>query len=111
MATRRVEIGPTGEIVRANVARFRRQRGLTLREMADKMKQAGRPLAYNTISEIELGARRVDVDDLAALADVLEVLPTDLLGSGAMEVLHAHTFREVLRVIEEAKLIEGGRSG
>lgn len=65
-------------------------------------------MAHNTINEIENGARRVDVDDLVALATVLDVMPADLLGANTLEVLQAHTFREVLRVIEEAKLIDSG---
>lgn len=106
MATRRVEIGPTGHTVRANVKNFRKQRGLTLRGLAERLEQGGRPMAHNTVSEIERGARRIDVDDLTALADALDVMPVDLLGSDTMEVLQAHTFREVLRVIEEAKQLD-----
>ena len=35
--------------------------------------------AHNTVSEIERGARRVDVDDLMALAAALDVFPATLL--------------------------------
>lgn len=79
MATRRVELGTTGETVRANISRLRRDRGLTLRDLADRMAETGRPLAHNSISEIERGARRVDVDDLVALALALEVSPLAIL--------------------------------
>ncbi|HZN80480.1 MAG TPA: helix-turn-helix transcriptional regulator [Mycobacterium sp.] len=79
MATRRVEIGPTGETVRANVARVRNRQGLTLRDVADRLAGIGRPMAHNTVSEIERGARRVDVDDLMALAVALGVSPVTLL--------------------------------
>jgi transcriptional regulator with XRE-family HTH domain len=79
MATRRVEIGPTGETVRANVARVRNQQRLTLRDVADRLERTDRPMAHNTVSEIERGARRVDVDDLMALAAALNVSPATLL--------------------------------
>ena len=45
MATRRVEIGPTGETVRANVARVRKQRALTLRDVADRLTDIGHPMS------------------------------------------------------------------
>lgn len=80
MPTRRVEIGPVGEAVRTNLAAMRKQRGLTLRDLSELMKQAGRPMAHNTISEIERGARRVDVDDLVSLSSALGVTPMYLLG-------------------------------
>lgn len=79
MATRRVEIGLTGETVRANIKRLRREREMTLRDLADHMSRVVRPMAHNTISEIERGARRVDVDDLMALAEGLNVSPIALL--------------------------------
>jgi transcriptional regulator with XRE-family HTH domain len=79
MATRRVEIGLTGETVRTNVARVRKEKGLALRDLSDRMAKVVRPMAHNTISEIERGARRVDVDDLMALAEGLNVSPITLL--------------------------------
>lgn len=79
MATRRVEIGSTGEVVRANVARIRKRQGLTLRDVSDRLAENGWPMAHNTVSEVERGARRVDVDDLVALAAALEVSPSTLL--------------------------------
>jgi transcriptional regulator with XRE-family HTH domain len=80
MATRRVEIGPTGETVRANVKMVREDQKLTLRDLSEKMSETGHPMAHNTISEIERGARRVDVDDLTALAKALKVPTSYLLG-------------------------------
>jgi transcriptional regulator with XRE-family HTH domain len=79
MATRRVEIGLTGETVRANIKRLRREKDMTLRDLSDHMGRVVRPMAHNTISEIERGARRVDVDDLMALAEGLNVSPIALL--------------------------------
>ena len=39
----------------------------------------GRPLAHSAVDQIEKGTRRVDVDDLIALAAALGVSPTTLL--------------------------------
>lgn len=79
MPKRQVEIGPTGETVRTNVKRLRRRQELTLRDLSDRMERADRPMGHSTISEIERGARRVDADDLMALAVALEVSPATLL--------------------------------
>ncbi|REE74390.1 helix-turn-helix protein [Rhodococcus wratislaviensis] len=79
MATRRVETGPTGDTVRTNIAIVRKELRLTLRDLADRMTEGGRPMAHNTLSEIERGARRVDVDDLVAISIALDVSPNTLL--------------------------------
>ncbi|MGY2079711.1 helix-turn-helix domain-containing protein [Modestobacter sp. SYSU DS0657] len=65
-------IGPT-------VRRFRRERGLDLRELAELLAEEGHPLKLGQLSKLELGDRRVDVDDLVALAVVLNVTPSQLL--------------------------------
>lgn len=52
---------------------------MTLRDLSDHMGRVVHPMAHNTISEIERGARRVDVDDLMALAEGLNVSPIALL--------------------------------
>jgi transcriptional regulator with XRE-family HTH domain len=80
MATRRVGIGPTGKTVQTNLAKIRNRQGLVLRDLAEKVTELGWPMAHNTISEIERGARRCDVDDLVFLAAALQVSPTELLG-------------------------------
>ncbi|MBF6407469.1 helix-turn-helix domain-containing protein [Nocardia farcinica] len=87
MGTRRVEIGPTGKTVAHNVARIRKAQGLTLRDVAGRLSATDRPLAHNTISEIERGARRADVDDLIALAVALNCSPLALLFPPA---IHEH---------------------
>lgn len=76
---RRVELGPTGNTVAENVERFRKGQGLTLRQLADRMAEAGRPITHTAVSDIEKRARRVDADDLVALALVLGVSPSTLL--------------------------------
>lgn len=79
MATRRVTLGHTGETVRGNIARLRDEQRLTLRQVAERLADTDRPLAHNTLSEIERGARRCDVDDLVAIAAALDVGPLALL--------------------------------
>ncbi|MEU4578952.1 helix-turn-helix transcriptional regulator [Nonomuraea sp. NPDC023979] len=71
--------GPIGRRVARNVAELRAARGLTLREMSAKMGELGRPTLPSGIMKIEDGTRRVDVDDLVALALALDVSPNRLL--------------------------------
>ncbi|MDX3519270.1 helix-turn-helix transcriptional regulator [Streptomyces scabiei] len=73
------QVEATGQHVRENLARLRKARGLTTYQLAKLMKDAGRPIPQSGISRIESGARRVDVDDLTALAAVLRVSPSALL--------------------------------
>ena len=73
--------------MRANVASVRKGQGLTLRDVADRLADIGHPMAHNTVSEIERGARRVDVDDLMALAAALGVTPTALLGVDSGDIV------------------------
>jgi transcriptional regulator with XRE-family HTH domain len=93
MTTGRIELGPTGRTVAANVKRLRGERGLTLRALSATLKEAGRPLSADALNKIENGAadtepgkggepkpvRRVDVDDLMALAVALDVPVITLL--------------------------------
>lgn len=79
MAARRVEVGPTGHTVRRNIAFYRKQRRITLRELSTKMTELGRPMSNSSLSQIENGSRRVDVDDLMAIAVALNVSPKTLL--------------------------------
>ncbi|WP_460075932.1 helix-turn-helix domain-containing protein [Streptomyces variabilis] len=76
---RKNPLGPTGEQVRANVERLREARGMTKKQLADRVSELGRPIPPLGISRIEAGTRRVDADDLVALAVALKVSPTTLL--------------------------------
>ncbi|WP_233515371.1 helix-turn-helix domain-containing protein [Marinitenerispora sediminis] len=73
------ELGPTGQQVAANVRRFRRLRGLSTTELARRLTEVGRPTIAGAITRIEAGRRRVDADDLVALAQTLGVTPSALL--------------------------------
>lgn len=79
MGTNPIERGWTAESVSANVRRLREQRNFSLRELATRLGDAGRPLTHTALGDVELGQRRVDVDDLMALAVALDVSPISLL--------------------------------
>lgn len=76
---KRIPIGPIGTQVMANVSGLRRARRMTLVELSDRLTRAGRPIPPLGLSRLEAGERRVDVDDLVALAQVFNVSPAELL--------------------------------
>lgn len=53
-----------------------------VRELSEQLGAIGRPMLPSAITKIETGQRRVDVDDLVALAEVLDVAPQRLLVEG-----------------------------
>jgi len=73
------EAGPTGRTVQATVAHRREQLGLTFAQLSRQLINNGRNLAPLALRRIETGQRRVDVDDLVALAAALECSPITLL--------------------------------
>lgn len=79
MAGRSIEIGDVGQQVATAVAELRRRRGWDQKRLAELVTEAGRPMSASIVGKIECGARRVDVDDLVALAFALEVSPARLL--------------------------------
>ena len=79
MGTNAVQHGPTAATVAANVKRLREQQNLGLRALAQRLADVGRPLTHTALDKIERGTRRVDVDDLMALAAALDVSPATLL--------------------------------
>lgn len=79
MANTGDEVGPTSDRVAANVRALRRDRGLDLADLSARLEKLGQPLGINALSKIELQKRRVDVEDLVALALALDVTPNRLL--------------------------------
>jgi transcriptional regulator with XRE-family HTH domain len=79
MATEKIKRDPTSERVARNLAELREARGLTLRDLHVRLRDVGRPILPSGLHKIERGDRRVDVDDLVALAVALDVTPTRLL--------------------------------
>jgi transcriptional regulator with XRE-family HTH domain len=79
MGTRAIELGVVGRIVAKRVRRIRKRNGLSLQDLSDRLTAGGRPILPSGLNKIEMGTRRVDVDDLFALASALQVMPNDLL--------------------------------
>lgn len=79
MAARPSDIGPAGLFVGQTVARLRSDRGWEQRELIERLAAAGQPMSQPILSRIEGGARRVDADELVALASALHVSVGDLL--------------------------------
>ena len=71
------KLGSVGQRVAKEVARLRGR--TTVRELSTRLAKLGRPILPSGITKIEQGSRRVDVDDLVALAVALKVTPTRLL--------------------------------
>ena len=97
MATRRkIDKGPSSLRVAANMKRLRLARGLKLDDLAERMSELGRPILKSGLARIETGERRVDVDDLMALAIALETNTNGLLldpesDSEPVQLTEAHT--------------------
>lgn len=72
-------IGLRGTAVLTKIRMLRGRRGLSLRALADETAKTGRRLSPDAINKIELGVRRVDIDDLFALAEALGTTPAQLL--------------------------------
>lgn len=79
MGTRAVEQGPIGRAVAENVGAVRKRRGWSQSTLSAKLGELGRPILTSGVAKIEAGDRRVDVDDLLALAAALNVSPARLL--------------------------------
>ncbi|WP_189636550.1 helix-turn-helix domain-containing protein [Rhodococcus sp. MTM3W5.2] len=79
MSEKKNPLGPTGITVAENIKRLREERRLTYVELSQTLTELGRPIATLGLSRIESGQRRVDADDLMALASALGVSPNFLL--------------------------------
>ncbi len=69
----------SGQRTADNVRQLRERRRLTVRQLSDRLTKLGRPVLPSGIVKIEKGDRRVDADDLLALALALGVTPNRLL--------------------------------
>lgn len=72
-------LGETGATVARNVRMLRLGRGLAYTELAVILGAIGREIPTWGLRKIESGGRRVDADDLVALARALNVSPATLL--------------------------------
>lgn len=78
----KTSLGPVGEALKGNLRRIREAQRLTYVELSDRLSDVGRPIPVLGLRRIERGERRVDIDDLVALAVVLATSPVDLLVPG-----------------------------
>ncbi|MFF4308523.1 helix-turn-helix domain-containing protein [Streptomyces sp. NPDC001507] len=72
-------IGPVGETLMHNIKRIREGQRLTFVKLSEDLAEIGRPIPILGLRRIERGERRVDAEELLALAYVLGVQPVDLL--------------------------------
>ncbi len=79
MANEPMQRGPAAQRVADNVRALRKARGLDLSDLSDRLADLGHPISLSGLSKLETGSRRVDVDDLAAIAVALDVSPPRLL--------------------------------
>ena len=69
------ETGPTADTARNALSRLRKAAKLSLRELAAEMPAGPGQLSHSAIGEVERGVRRLDLDELTALAATLRVSP------------------------------------
>ncbi|MFE9579955.1 DNA/RNA helicase domain-containing protein [Nocardia sp. NPDC006044] len=79
MAKQVAALGPAGIRVGQRVRDLRRHQGLTLHALASKLADLGRPIDISALAKVEKGQRRIDVDDLMALAVALDASPNWIL--------------------------------
>lgn len=72
-------IGPVGREVAASIRTLREERRFTYVELVERLAGVGHAIPLVGVRRIERLERRVDVDDLLALAVVLGTSPTGLL--------------------------------
>lgn len=77
MAT--LELGAVTRRVAANIQTLRKQRRIGLRQLSRDLAEHGRPIIPSSLTRAEAGQRRIDVDDLIALAVTLDTTPNRLL--------------------------------
>lgn len=74
-----MDVGVTGAAVASNITRLREAQGITYTQLSNRLEAGGRAISPLAIRRIEESRRRVDVDDLMALAVALGTNPNALL--------------------------------
>lgn len=98
--------GPIAASVAANVAARRQELGLTRRELAERLRAAGRRFTPDAVQKLEANGRRCDVDDLVTLASVLDTTAGELLGLSRAE--RRSTMRDKLELADRNPLLRKG---
>ncbi len=86
MAGKSKETGAASQRVARNVRLLRHHRNLTAAALSARLTGIGHPIVDTGILKIEHGDRRVDVDDLTALAEALQVEACALLGEITLSI-------------------------
>lgn len=73
-----VVLGPVGEDARRTLTRLRKAAGLSLSDLSARM-DGVRRLSVSGLSKLETGGRKMDIDDLVAIAAALDVSPLAIL--------------------------------
>ena len=108
LGTARYPIGETSRNVIANIERLLKVSGLSQRGLARALYAVGRPIPAPGIAGILKGERRVDVDELVALAKVLGTTPGALVlppasGDGPVDdILREHSRAQSVAVASAA---------
>lgn len=79
MSTQQNRVGPVGDQVRSNITRLVEERYASRADLIRRVIALGRHMDQLALRRIERGERRVDADDLVALATALGVTPAQLL--------------------------------
>jgi len=94
--TGRRAAGPTSQRLIDNLRRWRKRRDVSTYGLADRLKEIDWPIQQSGLTRIERAERRVDVDDLIALAVALDVSPNALLLPGPLTPMTALGHQEPL---------------
>ena len=86
MAGKSKELGAASQRVARNIRLLRHHRGLTYIALSRCLAEIGHPILDTGLMKIEKGRRRVDVDDLTALAEALQVEACALLGEITLSI-------------------------
>ena len=76
---KQLDLGETGQYVAIAIREYRTKQQMTIAALEQRLTDAGHRIHAVGLRRIEAGARRVDVDDLMAIAAALNVSPLRLL--------------------------------
>lgn len=70
-------VGAAGKRLAANLRKLRQ--GMSTRQLSERLSAIGWPINLNSITRVEMGQRHTDIDDVVALAVVLDSSPNRLI--------------------------------
>lgn len=79
MAGKRIENGSASATVAENITRLRKAHGMSYVDLSNGANLQGRHLSPLAVRRMEEQERRIDVDDLQAIAIALGVTPGDMM--------------------------------